>query len=80
MRKIYKPLILLTTIMSLSFSVEASEPAQKVNLSKNSENTPTSIGSEQFTRETPEDVLDELSNYAYQCFNWKGSKFKKKWN
>ena len=46
MRKIYKPLILLTTIMSLSFSVEASEPAQKVNLSKNSENTPTSIGSE----------------------------------
>lgn len=34
MRKIYKPLILLTAIMSLSFSVEASEPANKVNLSK----------------------------------------------
>ena len=33
-----------------------------------------------FIRETPEDVLDELSNYAYQCFNWKGSKFKKEWN
>ena len=35
MRKIYKPLILLTAIMSLSFSVEASEPANKVNLSIN---------------------------------------------
>ena len=35
MKKIYKSLILLTAIMSLSFSVEASEPAKKVNLSIN---------------------------------------------
>lgn len=47
---------------------------------KNHTEESTTVDMNRFIRETPEDVLDELSNYAYQCFNWKGSKFKKKWN
>jgi arsenate reductase-like glutaredoxin family protein len=40
----------------------------------------TTVNMERFTRETPDEILEELSNYWIKAFNWKGTKYEKEWN
>ena len=61
MKKIYKPLILLTAMISLSFSVEASEPAKKVNLSINNIIGTYSVNNKETTNANSETAAAALS-------------------
>lgn len=40
----------------------------------------TTVNMDRFINETPDDVLEELSNYYIKGFNWKGTKFEKEWH
>lgn len=40
----------------------------------------TTVNMGRFINETPDDVLEELSNYLIDGLNWKGTKFEKEWN
>ena len=40
----------------------------------------TTVNMNRFINETPDDVLDELSNYLIDGLDWKGTKFEKEWH
>lgn len=40
----------------------------------------TTVNMDRFINETPDDVLEELSNYYIEGLNWKGTKFEKEWH
>lgn len=40
----------------------------------------TTVNMNRFINETPDDILDELSNYLIDGLNWKGTKFEKEWH
>lgn len=40
----------------------------------------TTVNMDKFINETPDDVLEELSNYYIEGLNWKGTKFEKEWH
>ena len=40
----------------------------------------TTVNMDRFIRETPEDILEEISHYMIDGFNWKGTKWETEWN
>ena len=40
----------------------------------------TTVNMNRFIRETPEDMLEEISHYMIDGFNWKGTKWETEWN
>lgn len=40
----------------------------------------TTINMPRFIDETPDEILEELSNCFIPAFNWKGTKFEKEWH
>ena len=40
----------------------------------------TTVSMDRFICETPEDILEELSYYRIEGFNWKGTKWETEWN
>lgn len=40
----------------------------------------TTVNMNRFIRETPEDMLEEISHYMIDSFNWKGTKWETEWN
>ena len=40
----------------------------------------TTVNMDRFIRETPEDMLEEISHHSIEGFNWKGTKWETEWN
>lgn len=40
----------------------------------------TTVNMQRFIHETPEDMLEEISHYFVDGFNWKGTKYETEWN
>ena len=40
----------------------------------------TTVNMDRFIRETPEDMLEEISHHSIEGFNGKGTKWETKWN
>lgn len=40
----------------------------------------TTVNMKRFIHETPEDMLEEISHYMIDGFNWKGTKWETEWN
>lgn len=40
----------------------------------------TTVNMKRFINETPDDMLDEISHYMIDGFNWKGTKWETSWN
>ena len=38
------------------------------------------VNMQRFINETPDDMLEEISNYMIEGLNWKGTKWEKEWN
>lgn len=43
-------------------------------------NDRTTVNMNRFIHETPEDILEEISHYSVDGFNWKGTKWETEWN
>ena len=43
-------------------------------------NDRTTVNMNRFISETPEDMLEEISHYMIDGFNWKGTKWENEWN